>query len=132
MRLSFTLSSFLSDDPRKSTNIAAHPRVIPTLVRRPDDARKAKRAARLERKAAEKATQEEELRRQKGKRRREAEKMLAGIRKELGDRADWDEVEKVLEGEWDEAEWERIMGAILSRAGEGEVGNCIADVCNVY
>ena len=48
--------------------------------------------------------------------------MLAGLRKELGDQVDWEEVEKVLEGEWDEQEWERIVGGMLSLAREDEVG----------
>lgn len=67
------------------------------------------------------AAQEEETRRLKGKKRREAEQMLAGLRKELGEQVDWGEVEKVLEGAWDEAEWERIVGGMLSQAREDEV-----------
>lgn len=109
-----------------STSIATHPRVIPTLVRRPDDARKVKREARTGRKAAEKAAEEEETRRLKGKKRREAEAMLEGLKKELGDKIDWEEVEKVLEGEWDEAEWERIVGSMLSIARDVEVRCCFS------
>ena len=99
-------------------SIATHPRTIPALVRRPDDTRKVKRAVRGDKKIAEKVAQEEKTRRLKGQKRREAEKMLSGLRKELGGKVDWAAVEKVLEGEWDEAEWERIVGTMLSRAAE--------------
>ena len=47
--------------------IHTHPRSITTLVRRPDDARKAKRAARAEKKAAQREALEENIKRSKGK-----------------------------------------------------------------
>jgi protein KRI1 len=102
-------------------------------VRRADDTRKTKRQARAERKAAEKAAAEEETRRLKGKKRREMEAQIAALKKELGEDLDWTALEKVLDGEWDEAEWERVVGTILSeaaarvRAKEG-VGWFIADL----
>ena len=49
--------------------------------------------------------------------------MISSLRKDVGDKVDWDEVEKVLEGDWDEAEWERIVGSMLSMAGDGEVSS---------
>src|SRR6185437_1268053 len=39
---------------RGAAEITSHPRILPSVVRRPDDTRKTKRQARLERKAAEK------------------------------------------------------------------------------
>ena len=99
-----------------SSSIAAHPRDIPSLVRRADDTRKTKRQARAERKAAEKAAAEEETRRLKGKKRREMEAQIEALKKELGDDMDWTALEKVLDGEWDEAEWERVVGTMLSEA----------------
>ena len=101
--------------------IPTHPRLIPSLVRRPDDGRKAKRVALAERKADEKRQKDEAIRRSKGERRREVEVLLAGLKKELGNKVDWQEVDQVLDGEWDEEEWERIIGAILSTARENEV-----------
>lgn len=84
-------------------------------MRREDDSRKLKRQAREERKAAEKAAREEETRRKKGEKRREMESQLNALKKELGeDGVDWTGVEKVLEGEWDEDEWERVVGAMLA------------------
>ena len=95
-----------------------HPREIPSLVRRTDDTRALKRAAKAERKAAEKLAKEEEARRQKGEKRREMEKQMASLRKDLGyedgkGEVDWDELEKVMEGDFDEGEWERVVGKML-------------------
>jgi protein KRI1 len=103
-----------------STEILTHPREIPSLVRRTDDTRALKRAAKAERKAAEKLAKEEEARRQKGEKRREMEKQMASLRKDLGfedgdgkGEVDWDELEKVMEGDFDEGEWERVVGKML-------------------
>lgn len=94
---------------------------MPSLVRRTDDTRASKRAAKAERKAAEKAAKEEEARRLKGEKRREMEKQMASLRKDLGfngdDNAevDWDELEKIMDGEFDEGEWERVVGQMLEK-----------------
>ncbi|WVQ95967.1 hypothetical protein IAU59_003066 [Kwoniella sp. CBS 9459] len=108
-----------------SSNIVSHPREIPSLVRRPDDARKTKRARRAERKAAERAAQEEEVRAKKGSKRREMEKRMSSLKADLAEEGveggvDWDQLEKVLDGEWDEGEWEKVVGGMLSRANGGE------------
>ncbi len=47
--------------------------------------------------------------------------MLARMKKELGGKVDWTEVEKVLDGEWDEDEWERIVGGMFDQLGDNEV-----------
>jgi protein KRI1 len=88
------------------------------LVRRTDDSRATKRAERAERKAAEKAEKEEEARRMKGEKRREMEKQMASLRKDLGIKegkgeVDWDELEKVMDGDFDEDEWQRVVGKML-------------------
>ena len=101
-----------------AAEISIHPRNISTLVRRPDDARSAKRAAKAERKAAARGAAEEETRRLKGKRRREMESQLASLKDALGENVDWDALEKVMDGEWDESEWEKVVGGMLARAGE--------------
>ncbi|WVQ84513.1 hypothetical protein IAT38_006667 [Cryptococcus sp. DSM 104549] len=106
--------------------ITTHPRDIPSLVRRPDDARKSKRARRAERKAQEKAAQEEELRAAKGKKRREMEKRMAGLKRDLEKEGmkdlEWEKLEKVLDGEWDEGVWEKVVGEMLAKgAGRDEV-----------
>lgn len=108
---------------RGAATIPTHPRVIPTLVRRPDDTRKSKRAAKAERKAAERAVKEEEIRKQKGSKRREMERRMQALKDEVGDGVDWSEVEKVLEGEWDEREWERVVGGMLEKADEVGFGS---------
>lgn len=99
----------------------SHPRQIDSLVRRPDDARKIKRQARAERKAAAEAAREEEARKTKGKKRREMDTQLAALRKEVGEK-EWAKVEEVLEGEFDEDTWERVVGGLLSGdlGGEGD------------
>lgn len=101
-------------DGSGSSTIVTHPRQIATAVRREDDSRKLKRQARAERKAAEKAAREEETNKKKEAKRREMEGQLNALKKELGDDVDWSGVEKILEGEWDEAEWERVVGAMLA------------------
>lgn len=105
--------NFRFEEPGAAT-IVAHPRQIDSAVRRGDDTRKLKRQAREERKAAEKAAREEEVRRKKGEKRREMEGQLSALKKELGDGVDWAGVEKVLEGDWDEEEWERVVGGMLA------------------
>ncbi|KAK8849750.1 hypothetical protein IAR55_005085 [Kwoniella newhampshirensis] len=116
--------NFRFEEPGAST-IAAHPRDIPSLVRRPDDVRKTKRARRAERKAAEKAAQEEELKKKKGSKRREMEKRMASLKSDLAaegveGEVDWDQLEKVLDGEWDEGEWEKVVGGMLNKVGEAD------------
>ncbi|WRT69784.1 uncharacterized protein IL334_006775 [Kwoniella shivajii] len=108
-----------------SSNILSHPRQIDSLVRRPDDARKSKRARKAERKAAERAAQEENKRSKKGSKRREMEKRMASLKADLAaegveGEVNWDSLEKVLDGEWNEGEWEKVVGGMLSRAGEKE------------
>ncbi|WWC73610.1 uncharacterized protein I206_107582 [Kwoniella pini CBS 10737] len=109
-------------------DILSHPRQIDSLVRRPDDARKSKRARKAERKAAERAAQEESLKAKKGSKRREMEKRMASLKSDLAaegveGEVDWDSLEKVLDGEWDENEWEKVVGGMLSKAGEQEDEN---------
>nr|XP_031858396.1 uncharacterized protein CI109_006159 [Kwoniella shandongensis]KAA5525468.1 hypothetical protein CI109_006159 [Kwoniella shandongensis] len=116
--------NFRFEEPGAST-IAAHPRDIPSLVRRPDDARKSKRARRAERKAAEKAALEEDLKKKKGSKRREMEKRMTSLKQDLAaegveGEVDWDQLEKVLDGEWDEGEWEKVVGGMLSKVDEAE------------
>ncbi|WWC95448.1 hypothetical protein V866_002312 [Kwoniella sp. B9012] len=116
--------NFRFEEPGAS-NILSHPRQIDALVRRPDDARKTKRARRAERKAAEKAAQEEALKAKKGSKRREMEKRMAALKSDLAaegvdGEVDWDSLQKVLDGEWDENEWEKVVGGMLSKAGEKE------------
>jgi len=108
---------------RGSSNILTHPRDIPSLVRRTDDTRATKRAEKAERKAAEKAEKEEEARRLKGEKRREMEKQMASLRKDLGIKegkgeVDWDELEKVMDGDFDEDEWQRVVGKMLESRDE--------------
>jgi protein KRI1 len=87
-------------------------------VRRADDTRKTKRQAREERKAAERAAMEENTRRLKGQKRREMEAQIKALKKELGEDMDWSAVEKIMDGEWDEAEWERVIGKMLNDAAD--------------
>lgn len=104
-----------------AAEIISHPRQIESLARRDDDKRKLKREARAERKAAEKAAREAETKKQKGEKRREMEKQLAALKEEVGDaNVDWTAVEKVLEGEYDEGEWDRVVGEMLSKAAESD------------
>jgi protein KRI1 len=100
--------------PSGASNIMSHPRDIPSLVRRADDTRKSKRAARAERKAAEQAARDEEMRRRKGEKRREMDSRLASLKKDVGDGVDWGEVVKLLEGNYDERDWDRVVGGMLS------------------
>lgn len=115
-----TQYNFRFEEPG-AAEIISHPRQIESLARRDDDKRKLKREARAERKAAEKAQREEETKKQKGEKRREMEKQLAALREEVGDaNVDWSAVEKVLEGEYDEDEWDRVVGEMLSKAAESD------------
>jgi protein KRI1 len=46
------------------------------------------------------------------------EKQMASLRKDLGIKegkgeVDWDELEKVMEGDFDEDEWQRVVGKML-------------------
>jgi protein KRI1 len=46
------------------------------------------------------------------------EKQMASLRKDLGikegkGQVDWDELEKVMEGDFDENEWQRVVGKML-------------------
>jgi hypothetical protein len=119
------LTTKLLADGSGSANILSHPRDIPTLVRRPDDARATKRAARAERKAAERAAAEEEIRKQKGQKRREMEKGLKELKDELKgvEGLDWSEIEGLMEGDWEEGKWDEVVGRMLARAAEAEVGD---------
>ncbi|GMK56597.1 hypothetical protein CspeluHIS016_0304370 [Cutaneotrichosporon spelunceum] len=105
--------NFRFEEPGAAT-IVTHPRQIDSAVRRGDDSRKLKRQAREERKAAEKAAREEAVRRKQDEKRREMESQLAALKRELGENVDLTGLEKVLEGEWDEAEWDRVVGGILA------------------
>lgn len=118
--------NFRFEEPGSST-ILTHPREIPSLVRREDDTRKNKREARAERKAAEKAAQEEETRRLKGAKRREIEKQLAALKEELGDGVDWEQMEKIMDGDFDEDEWERVVGSMLAAKAEEVSSSHIAN-----
>lgn len=84
-------------------------------MRREDDTRKLKREARKEKKKAEKEAKDIETRRIKGEQRREMETQLKAIKEELGD-VDLAPLEKLLEDEWDEAEWERVVGELFAAA----------------
>ena len=102
-----------------AADIPSHPRQIATLVRRPDDARKTKRAARAERKAAEKAQREEGTRALKGEKRREMERQIAVLKRETSAKgADWSKIEEMLEGEWDEAKFESALQGIYEANAE--------------
>ena len=46
------------------------------------------------------------------------EAQIAALKRELGEDMDWTALENVLEGEWDEAEWERVVGTMLNEAAD--------------
>ena len=106
---------------RGAAEITSHPRILPSVVRRPDDTRKTKRQARLERKAAEKLAREEETRRLKGEKRREIEKRLEQLRREIGEKA-LDGLD--LDKDWDEEEHDKMMGRMMEQ--DGDVSVCVA------
>ncbi|EIW71389.1 hypothetical protein TREMEDRAFT_67737 [Tremella mesenterica DSM 1558] len=111
--------NFRFEEPGAS-NIISHPRNIPSLVRRPDDTRKRKRAEKKAREAEKKAAEEEEIRRLKGSRRREIESEMERLKRDLGEGMDWAEVERLMEGDFDESQWENVIGRMLEQQGEGE------------
>ena len=51
------------------------------------------------------------------------EVQLGELKKELGDKVDWAAVEGVLEGDFDEGEWERVVGDMLAKLGEDVSGS---------
>jgi hypothetical protein len=55
------------------------------------------------------------------------EKQMASLRKDLGikegkGKVDWDELERVMEGDFDEDEWQRVVGQMLE-SRDDEVSN---------
>jgi protein KRI1 len=41
------------------------------------------------------------------------------LKQEIGEaNVDWEGLEKIMEGEWDESEWERVVGAMLQAKAE--------------
>lgn len=46
------------------------------------------------------------------------ESQIEALKKELGEGMDWTALENVLEGEWDEEEWERVVGTMLNDAAD--------------
>ncbi len=97
---------------RGAAEISSHPRNLPSVVRRPDDTRKLKRQARLERKEAERLAREEETRRLKGEKRREIEKRLEALRKEVGEKA---LMGLDLDKDWDEEEHDQMMRRMMAQ-----------------
>ena len=43
---------------------------------------------------------------------------MAALKQEIGDGMDWTALEHILEGEWDEDEWERVVGTMLNEAAD--------------
>ena len=66
------------------------------------------------------------MRKQKGSKRREMEAQLSALRKEIGEKG-WSKVEKVLEGDYDEDEWERVVGEALAGVVDGVDGDDAED-----
>ena len=46
------------------------------------------------------------------------EAQMAALKQEIGDGMDWTALEHILEGEWDEDEWERVVGTMLNEAAD--------------
>lgn len=48
------------------------------------------------------------------------EAQIKALKEELGEGEgmDWEAVEKIMEGEWDEDEWERVIGTMLNAAAD--------------
>lgn len=61
------------------------------------------------------------MRKQKGSKRREMESQLSALRKEIGEKQ-WAKIEQVLEGDYDEDEWERVVGEALAGVEDGDGG----------
>ncbi|ODN99162.1 hypothetical protein I350_07320 [Cryptococcus amylolentus CBS 6273] len=115
--------NFRFEEPGSST-IMTHPRDIASLVRRPDDARKSKRARKAERKAAEKAAMEEGLKKEKGKKRRDVETKMEALKRDLEREGvkgvELDKLGKVLDGEWDETIWDKVVGGMIGDDAEDD------------
>ena len=101
-----------------AANIVTHARNITSTARRTDDTRKTARQIKAERKAEQAAIRAEQTRQEKGKKRREIEKRMDMLRKELGDRA-YSQLEAEMEGDWDEEVFDRAMDRILA----GDIGD---------
>jgi protein KRI1 len=95
-----------------AANIITHARNI-TTARRTDDTRKTARQVKAERKAEQAAVLAEKTKQEKGKKRREIEKRMETLRRELGDEA-FKHLEKEMEGDWDEEVFDRAMDKVLA------------------
>ena len=49
------------------------------------------------------------------------ESQLSALRKEIGEKQ-WAKIEQVLEGDYDEDEWERVVGEALAGVEDGDAG----------
>ena len=70
---------------------------------------------------------EDETKRLKGAKRRELERDMAALKKEVGEGADWSKVEKLLEGDFDEREWEKVIAEVLAGGQDGPDGEMDED-----
>ena len=52
------------------------------------------------------------------------EVQLGELKRELGEKVDWEAIEGVLEGDFDEGEWERVVGDMLAKSGEDVSSSC--------
>lgn len=100
-----------------SSNIITHARNVTATARRADDTRKTARQLKAEKKAQQVAEREEITKREKGKKRREIERRLDTLRKELGEAA-FKEIEGEMDGEWDEEGFDRVMDKVLQREND--------------